>query len=168
MARLLIASVALLLLAACGESDRFRPLQVGDAAPPYAATDLDGDTVTLAALRGQAVLLNIWATWCAPCREEMPELQALHDRFAGRGLRVVGVSIDASGSEEPIRYFLDHFGISFTILHDPDEKVSRQFRSRGVPETFLIDRHGLIAHRWYGRFELSADALRRIEAALTG
>jgi cytochrome c biogenesis protein CcmG/thiol:disulfide interchange protein DsbE len=167
MTRLLSVSGALLVLAACGSADRFRPLRVGDPAPAYAAPDLTGDTVALAALRGQAVLLNVWATWCAPCREEMPELQALHERFATRGLRVLGVSVDASGSEDPIRYFLDEFGVSFTILHDPADRVSRLFRLTGVPETFLIDRHGRIAHHWFGRFAiLSDDTFRRIDAAL--
>src|SRR5687768_2916004 len=138
MTRLLPISAALLVLAACGSADRFRPVRVGDPAPEYAAPDLTGDTVALAALRGQAVLLNVWATWCAPCREEMPELQALHERFGTRGLRVLGVSVDASGSEDPIRYFLEEFGVSFTILHDPGDRVSRVFRLTGVPETFLI------------------------------
>jgi thiol-disulfide isomerase/thioredoxin len=106
MTRLRPVAAALFVLAACGGSDRFRPLQPGDPVPAYAAPNLNGDTVALATLRGQAVVLNVWATWCAPCREEMPELQALHERFHGRGLRVLGVSIDASGSEDPIRYFL--------------------------------------------------------------
>jgi cytochrome c-type biogenesis protein len=167
MTRLLFAPAALLLVA-CGGADRYRPLQVGDPAPAYAAPDLAGDTVALRALHGQAVLLNIWATWCAPCREEMPELQALHERFADRGLRILGVSIDASGAEDPIRYFVADYGLSFTILHDPAESVSRLFRTNGVPETFLIDTQGRIAHRWIGRFEpLSGDALRRVEAALS-
>ena len=167
MTRRLPVPAVLLALAACAGTDAYRPLEAGDPAPVYAATELDGDTVALATLRGHAVLLNIWATWCAPCREEMPELQALHERFADRGLRVLGVSIDASGSEDPIRYFLDDFGVSFTVLHDPAETVSQKFRTRGVPETFLIDTHGRIAHRWIGRFEpLSDDAVRRVEDAL--
>jgi peroxiredoxin len=155
-------------LAACGGADTYQPLRVGDPAPAYAAAELDGDTIALQALRGNAVLLNIWATWCAPCREEMPELQALQERYADRGLRVLGVSIDESGSADPIRYFIDELGLSFTILHDPAESVSRQFRTRrAVPETFLIDADGRIAHRWIGRFQpLSDDAVRRVEAAL--
>jgi cytochrome c biogenesis protein CcmG, thiol:disulfide interchange protein DsbE len=156
------------LLAACGGTDRYRPLQAGDPAPVYGAPDLAGDTVALTMLRGHAVLLNIWATWCAPCREEMPELQVLHERYAERGLRILGVSIDERGSEDPIRYFIDDYGLSFTVLHDPAEAVSRQFRTNGVPETFLIDTHGRIAHRWIGRFEpLSDDAVRRVENALS-
>jgi cytochrome c biogenesis protein CcmG, thiol:disulfide interchange protein DsbE len=168
MARpLLVPATLLALLPACAGTDAYRPLQAGDPAPVYAAAELDGDTVALQALRGQAVLLNIWATWCAPCREEMPALQALHERFAGRGLRVLGVSIDARDAAEPIRDFIDDLGVSFTILHDPAETVSLKFRPRGVPETFLIDTQGRIAHRWIGPFEpLSHDALRQIEAAL--
>jgi cytochrome c biogenesis protein CcmG, thiol:disulfide interchange protein DsbE len=155
-----------LLLVGCG-TDTYRPLQPGDPAPRYVAPALNGDTVDLASLRGQPVLLNIWATWCAPCREEMPELQLLHERFANRGLRVLGASVDERGSLDAIRYFIDDLGISFTVLHDPAEAVSRLFRTNGVPETFLIDRHGRIAHRWIGRFPaLSDDAVQRIEHAL--
>ena len=136
-------------------------------APEYAAPRLDGDTVALAALRGRPVLLNVWATWCAPCRDEMPGLQALHERYRASGLEVVGASIDARGASDAIRSFAQEFGITFTILHDADETVNRLFRTNGVPETFLIDAEGRIAHRWIGRFEpLAPDAIAKIEDAL--
>jgi cytochrome c biogenesis protein CcmG, thiol:disulfide interchange protein DsbE len=159
---------AVLLLAACRpDTEAYRPLAAGDAAPIYGARVLDGDSVDLAHLRGGPVLLNIWATWCPPCRDEMPELQALHDAYADRGLRVVGVSVDARGAESAVREFVRDFGVTFMILHDPAERVSRQFRTTGVPETFLIDAHGRIAHRWIGRFDpFAADALERVEAVL--
>jgi peroxiredoxin len=159
---------AMLLCSACApDVERYRPLAAGDPAPAFAAAILGGDTLRLHDLRGETVMLNVWATWCAPCREEMPGLQALHQRYATQGLRVVGVSIDSRGAEAAIRSFLQDHGITFTILHDPGEVVQRQFRTSGVPETFLIDAEGSIVHRWIGKFDpLDADATGRVEAAL--
>jgi cytochrome c biogenesis protein CcmG/thiol:disulfide interchange protein DsbE len=154
-------------LAGCGGAPDYRPLAVGDRVPGYAAADLAGDTVSLETLRGEAVLLNIWATWCPPCREEMPELQALADEYGPRGLRVIGVSIDARGAENAIREFLEEYGIDFTILHDPDGRVTRAFRTAGVPETFLIDREGRVAARWIGKLKPGApDVRERVEKVL--
>ena len=155
--------------AACAAEEGYRPLKAGDPAPSYAAPRLDGDTVSLASLRGGPILLNLWATWCAPCREEMPGLQTLHERYHARGLDVIGASTDARGAEDAVRAFVKEFGITFTILHDADESASRIFRTNGLPETFLIDANGKIAHRWIGRFEpLAPDVIAQIESALTG
>lgn len=158
----------LLLATACGRDvDAYRPLQAGDAAPAWGAPVLDGDTLRLADLHGSAVMLNVWATWCPPCREEMPGLQALHETYGARGLRVVAVSVDARGAEPAVREFVQDFGLDFTILHDPAETVSRRFRTTGVPETFLIGPDGVLAHRWIGRFDpLAADVAERVEAVL--
>jgi peroxiredoxin len=166
----LLAPALVLGAAGCGaESDRFRAPAVGDPAPAYAAPTLDGDTVTLAELRGSTVVLNVWATWCPPCRDEMPGLQELHERYAGRGLRVVGVSIDSRGSEGEIRQFLQDHGITFTILHDIGEDISQRFRASGVPQTWLIDDRGIIAHRWIGKFDpVAPDAIERVETVLGG
>lgn len=152
-----------ILSAGCGaDIDAYRPLQAGDPVPDFSATTLAGDSVAIAALDG-VVLLNVWATWCPPCREEMPGLQALHEQFGDRGLHVVGVTIDSAMDANAVQRFLDELGITFLILHDPADRVSRQFRTAGVPETFLIDRDGLLVHRWIGRFDpLSADVVERV------
>jgi cytochrome c biogenesis protein CcmG, thiol:disulfide interchange protein DsbE len=164
----LLLPALLLGTAGCGaEPDRFRPPAIGDPAPAYGAPTLDGDTITLAQLRGSPIMLNIWATWCPPCRDEMPGLQELHERYGERGLRVVGVSIDSRGSEGEIRQFLQDHGITFTILHDIAEDISQRFRASGVPQTWLIDRRGVIAHRWIGKFDpVAPDAIERVEAVL--
>ena len=91
--------------------DELFPVSVGSAAPEFSAQTLDAPaaTRTLADYRGQVVLLNVWATWCAPCRAEMPSIQALHDSYRGAGLRVVAVSVDGAGEEGKIRDFMrDH------------------------------------------------------------
>jgi cytochrome c biogenesis protein CcmG, thiol:disulfide interchange protein DsbE len=158
----------LLPAAACTpDAGGFRPLAAGDAAPEFGAPVLDGDSLHLSSLRGQPVLLNVWATWCPPCREEMPALQALHEEYGPRGLRVLGVSVDSRGSEETIRSFLREGGYSFTILHDAADAVSRQFRTIGVPETFLIDGDGRVVRRWIGKFDpLAEDVVADIEPLL--
>jgi peroxiredoxin len=141
--------------------------QPGSPAPDYAALSLSGDTVALANLRGQVVLLNVWATWCGPCVREMPALQRVQDAYADQGLEVVGVSIDGKSSREGIERFLDRHGITFRILHDPAQMVSTTFRTVGVPETFLIGRDGVIAERYIGEFDPNLDAVRiRIEELL--
>jgi cytochrome c biogenesis protein CcmG, thiol:disulfide interchange protein DsbE len=157
-----------LLAGACAEQPRtYRPLAAGDEAPAFGAPDLEGDSLTLKNLRGQAVLLNVWATWCPPCREEMPHLQQLHEMYGERGLRVVGVSVDTRGSESAIHQFLADAGVTFTILHDAADVVSREFRTIGVPETFLIDPEGVIRRRWIGKFDpLAPDVVRDVEAVL--
>jgi cytochrome c biogenesis protein CcmG/thiol:disulfide interchange protein DsbE len=149
-----------LVLGGCGEAERRAPPTAGNPAPQYAAPTLSGDTLALADLQGQAVLLNIWATWCPPCREEMPALEALHRDMADEGLRVVAVSVDSRSAAGDVRQFLDEYGITFTVLHDPDEQVSRTFRTTGVPETYLIDRDGTIVKRWIGKIDAASEAVR--------
>jgi len=138
---------------ACASSDKSSEgdaqtgkVEVGAPAPSYQTTSLDGDSVSLAAQRGKVVLLNVWATWCHPCRDEIPELRAIQARYATRGLELIGVSVDADGSDEAIRGFMKDFEMVYPIWRDPDERVSTQFLVLGVPATFLIDREGVL--RW--------------------
>jgi peroxiredoxin len=156
-------------LVACGGEGSGVPqkVDVGAPAPAYASRTLDGDTASLAALRGRPVLLNVWATWCHPCREEIPVLQALHERYSARGLALVGVSVDAEGEAPAIRTFARDFRMTYPIWHDPAERVSTTFLVVGVPATFLIDKQGIL--RWRRTGPVHADdtsLVRAIEAAL--
>lgn len=142
---------AVLVSWACGgdgDGRSLRPLTEGDEAPAYEAETLSGEVLDVGATGGP-VLLNVWATWCVPCREEMPALQMLHEELALQGLTVVAVSIDGAGGAADIRRFLDDYGITFPIVHDAAERVTRVFRTTGVPETFLIV-DGRVAKRWRG------------------
>jgi peroxiredoxin len=129
------------------------PVEVGRPAPAYRSVTARGDSVSLQSLRGKAVLLNIWATWCHPCRDEIPELQRLYERYRGRGLEIVGVSVDANADERAIANFARRYGMTYPIWRDPDERVSATFLAIGVPATFLIDRSGVLRWRKTGPIE---------------
>ncbi len=141
-----------LLLAACIEDGPGGSgvVEIGAPTPSYSTMSLEGDSVSLDALRGRVVLLNVWATWCPPCRTEIPELQAIHTRYQPRGLELVGVSVDAAGSEGAIREFMKDFAMTFPVWLDPAERVSARFLVVGVPATFLIDRDGILRWRRIG------------------
>jgi peroxiredoxin len=136
-----IACLALRLvtLAACAPAD-------ANTAPPFTAFTLDsvGVARTLADYQGAPMLLNVWATWCDPCREEMPSFQALHEAYKDRGLRVVAVSIDDPDQAPLIREFVAEYRLTFDILHDRKSAIMSDYPVRGVPETFLITRSGRI------------------------
>lgn len=134
-----------LTVAGCIAGDAPRA-EIGQPAPTYQARTITGDSVSLAALRGKVVLLNVWATWCAPCRDEIPYLQQLHEQYADSGLVVIGVSVDARGQEKEIDAFASELGMTYPVWLDPDQRVTTRFLSLGVPSTYLIDRAGIL--RW--------------------
>jgi len=105
----------------------------------FTLTDLTGKEWTLKSLRGQVVLLNFWATWCPPCRKEMPDLEILFHRFQGQGLVILAIS-DEDASK--VRPFLAGRGVTYPILLDPGRKVNQLFQVDGIPKSFVYDRHG--------------------------
>lgn len=161
-----VPALAAVLLACVPPAD-VRPIAAGDEAPRYAAPLLTGDTLHLGELHGQVVMLNVWATWCPPCREEMPALEQLHREYERDGLRVIAVSIDNRSAVREIEDFIRTNDLSLTILHDADGRVSRAFRTSGVPETFLVGADGVVVKRWIGRFDpVSEDTRGLVEQAL--
>lgn len=141
--------LAALLLAACGDAPG-GPVKTGAEAPSYAAESLDGERTSLAQLRGRPVLLNVWATWCHPCRQEIPALEQLHQTYGPRGLHVVGVSIDQGDQEQGIREFLQEYGASYPIWLDPDGEITTAYSTMGVPNTFLIGPDGTLLWKHVG------------------
>jgi cytochrome c biogenesis protein CcmG, thiol:disulfide interchange protein DsbE len=156
----ILLSLALTLVGCA--SPEARP-GVGREAPELVGTTLAGDTVALSSFRGEPVLINLWATWCAPCRRETPYLQTLHERYRGQGLRVVGVTVDTRGAASAVRDFLDEFGVTYTILEDPDMVSMDRYAVIGLPATFLVDREGVIRYVVTGPV---ADGNRDFDAAL--
>jgi cytochrome c biogenesis protein CcmG, thiol:disulfide interchange protein DsbE len=151
-------------------SDELFPVTVGSAAPPFTAATVDARprAKSLADYKGQVVLLNIWATWCLPCRTEMPSIQALHRAFGPRGLKVVAVSIDDPGSEQAIRDFASEYGLTFEILHDASGEIQRTYQTTGVPETFVIGADGVIRKKVIGAADWDSPANRALFAQLLG
>lgn len=156
-----VVVLALLLGAGWMVRDRFLPVDVGSQAPTFAATDLQGRPVRLEELRGQVVLLNIWATWCGPCRDEMPSMERLHRELGPQGLKIVAVSVDAAPGAVSrdgqqggdVAEFARQLGLTFAIWHDPSGDIQRAYRTTGVPESFVIDRNGVIQKKVIGATE---------------
>ena len=118
-----------------------RPV-AGSRAPDFTLTDLDGNTVRLSDLLGKVVFLNFWATWCSPCRAEMPDIEALHRKYRDRGVVVLGV--DLRESESTVRTYLERGGYTWTFLIDTTGRVASAYRVSAIPTSFFIDREGVI------------------------
>lgn len=131
------------------------PLGVGVEAPNFTANTLDASprVKSLDQYRGEVLLINIWATWCGPCRVEMPSIEQLHRTYSPRGLKVLAVSVDDPGADAQVRDFVKQYGLTFEILRDPkgqDGDVSRLYQTTGYPETVIIGRDGLIRKKIIG------------------
>jgi cytochrome c biogenesis protein CcmG/thiol:disulfide interchange protein DsbE len=139
--------------------DEHEPIAAGKPAAPFKLTDLQGDPVSMADMRGKVVFLNIWATWCAPCREEMPSMEKLYERMRDKkGFVMLAVSQDTSGRDEVLNYVKKH-GYHFDVLLDPKNAVAEAYNVSGVPETFIIDRQGRIVAHHSGAFDWSQPAI---------
>lgn len=157
---------SLVVVSGCIPEDAQLP-RVGRMAIEYPAPTLAGDTVTLASLRGEVVLLNLWATWCVPCRTETPYLQELFEEYEDQGFRVVGISLDTGDAADQVARFVEEFGVTYTILHDPQMRGMELYQVPGLPATFMIDREGTIRWIRYGPIlEGDADFLGALEELL--
>ena len=151
----LVTAIFLLLWAGLPERSDFIGFEVegagyvapaiGETAPPIDAEMLSGSHFHLDDLRGESVIINFWATWCAPCRIEMPELEALHEET---GIPVMGINIGEP--REAIVRWVDEFQLSFDILLDPQQTIYRQYRVIGQPATFVVNPDGIITHIFFG------------------
>ncbi|MDZ7779852.1 MAG: TlpA disulfide reductase family protein [Gemmatimonadota bacterium] len=146
-ARGVLVAACLGVAGGCASQERERGApRVGEPARPYEAATLAGDTVSLESLRGDVVLLNLWATWCTPCREETPYLQEIYEERRDEGFEIVGVSMDTRNQTDAVRMFVDEYEVGYTILHDPAMRAMDIYQALGLPATFLIDREGTL--RW--------------------
>ena len=157
MRRVAVAALTV-VIAGCAR-ERPEPVEIGQPAPRYAAKTLAGDSASIAGLAGKVVLLNIWATWCHPCRDEIPYLETLYEKHKASGFELVGVSVDARGQDAEIRDFVKTFQMTYPIWHDPDERVQSTFLAIGVPASYLIDRQGVLRWRRIGVIRASDTTL---------
>jgi cytochrome c biogenesis protein CcmG/thiol:disulfide interchange protein DsbE len=127
---------------------------IGTRAPNFRVQAVGGerpaDIHTLAQYRGDVVVVNVWATWCGPCRIEMPSLEQLYQTYGPRGLRVVAISVDDNGHDADIQSFARDYRLTFDIFHDGSGALESQYQTGGVPETFVIGRDGVIRKRVMG------------------
>jgi peroxiredoxin len=143
-------------------------VQVGERAPDFESVTLDGESVALSDYRGQVVLLNFWATWCGPCREEMPDFEAIYQQRAADGFTVLAVNF--AESPEQVAAFVDELGLSFPVVMDESGEINGDVYGSavsGYPTSLLLDRDGVIVRRFPGRVN-TADLLSALDSLDAG
>jgi peroxiredoxin len=156
----LIAGVVMTAVFGVALAIKLRPqlnlIEVGSSAPDFDAVQLpSGKAVSIEDYRGKVVLLNVWATWCPPCKVEMPSMERLHRKLAGTDFRLIAVSVDEDDSTV-VNKFVKEMGLTFEILHNRDGSIRRIYQTTGVPESFVIDRDGVIVKKVIGAADWEA------------
>ncbi|MBE9531507.1 MAG: TlpA family protein disulfide reductase [Proteobacteria bacterium] len=144
-----IAVAVVIGIVVYGGKQGFTPTNAGSSSLDFTLPDLEGKQVNFSEYKGKVIFLNFWATWCEPCKEEMPSMQILYDTFKRRDFVVVAVSVD-SGKVGVVKEFVDDHKLTFPVLHDRRGKVKESYKTTGVPETFIIDQNGIIAEKVWG------------------
>jgi thiol-disulfide isomerase/thioredoxin len=156
-----------------GLRDDIFPVDVGARAPQFQAMDLyTRHPRSLSEYRNQVVLVNLWATWCAPCRAEMPSLEALYKDFGPKGLRIVGVNTQDPVDDSTVTAFVKGYGLTFDIWRDSpprgQDSVTKLYKATGYPESFVIDRSGVIRKKWASADDWNSLGNRALIAQLLG
>lgn len=172
----LFAVVAVVIVAWVGR-ESYRPVITGTVAPAFSMPVLGAGETNLDDYRGKVVLVNVWATWCAPCLQEMPSMQRLYEEFGDEDFEILAVSIDAPFGETDafgraggdLEKFAKRLGLTFPILQNPSGDIQRQYQTTGVPESFLLDKNGVIVKKVAGPTEWDSrenqELIRRLLAA---
>ena len=140
--------------------------QQGFLAPDFELPTIDGETVKLSDLRGQAVLVNLWATWCPPCRAEMPAIEKIYNEYKDEGLVVLAVDMTYQDTQSDIPPFVAEYGLTFPILLDRSGDVGNAYQLRSLPSSFFIDRDGIISEVVIGGPMAEALLRTRVEEIL--
>jgi len=162
--RVAVALLSFVLLISCAGEQAAKP-EAGSPAPDFTLATLDGQGHRLRDLRGKVVFVNLWATWCPPCREEMPSMVRFYEGFKDRGVEILAVSEDTDG--EALRKFVTKYRVTFPVLRDENKRVYQLYRATGVPETHLINKRGVIEASTIGPFDwTSPGVVQKVEALL--
>lgn len=149
----IVILITLLLSAGCDNSTSEQPLKTvsseSKVAPDFTLMNMQGEPVSLSQYRGKVVILNLWATWCPPCREEMPSMEGLYQKYKDQGLVILAVSADENG-KKAVSQFLQRTPYSFPILLDSDSVVQNAYGVFRFPESFIIDRNGIVVKKIIG------------------
>ena len=154
-----LIGAGLVVLVAWMSRGKLNPVIAGQEAPEFSALDVQGVSRSSDDYRGKVLLVNIWATWCETCKEEMPSMQRLFDQLGGDDFQILAVSVDAPIGQEDLRFglpggnpfaYADSLSLTFPILHDPSARIAQSYRITGVPESFVIDRDGVIIRKVSG------------------
>ncbi|GMV50497.1 TlpA family protein disulfide reductase [Nitrospirales bacterium NOB] len=132
------------------QSSKYEPLVVGKEAPDFELPDLNDKHQRLSDYRGKVVFLNFWATWCKPCREEMPSMEVLYKNFEKDGLVILAVSIDRVTTKKDIPPFVKGLSLTFPVLVDSWGQTDKRYKLMGVPETYIIDQQGILREKVIG------------------
>jgi thiol-disulfide isomerase/thioredoxin len=138
----------------------------GGAAPALSLKGLEGGAHTLGAYRGKVVLINFWATWCEPCRLEMPSIQRLRDRFGAKKFAVLAVNVDEP--EARVRQYLSQSGVDLTVVMDPNKSATRDWGVRYLPVSFIVGPDGRVRYRVVGDLEWDSDTVVGVISQLIG
>ncbi len=166
---LAVALVGILVIQGCtpsspavesGRQETAVGVKVGEIAPDFTLTDLEGNSIILSEYRGKVVFINFWATWCPPCRAEMPEIEAVYQEYKDKGVVVIGV--DILEPEDVVRQFVEQGGYSWTFVLDTTGAVSDDYKIAAIPTSFFIDGEGIIQ-----AVNIGAMTKRAMEAKLT-
>jgi peroxiredoxin len=165
---LLVAVGSLILfLLSKGGSKGVKIIGVGDQAPNFTLTSLDGKQVTLSDLRGKVVMVHFWATWCPPCVEEMPTLQTLNQRFLGKDFELLAVSVDEDGAAG-VGSFMQRNRLNVPVLLDPAHATAASYGTFKFPETYILDRSGIVKYKIIGSRDWSDPAaIKALQDMLT-
>jgi len=146
----LVMILVLGLIIGCQPGETSSVPKVGQPAPDFQLPDLDGTLVSLSAFQGKPVMLNFWATWCAPCVQEMPYIQEIFGKWSAKGLVVLAINTGEAPSR--IEEFMQELNLSFPVLIDIDQNAAENYNIRGIPTTFFIDKEGIIRVTKVGSF----------------